>query len=65
MTGIVLEANALTLDSGALAGRSQAEIAFDQIKDAIIRCELNPGLPSLRRSLRSGFKPGVPRSVLL
>ena len=58
MTGVVLEANARPPYNGALAGRSQAEIAFEQIKDAIIRCELNPGAPITEEELAERFHTG-------
>jgi len=58
MTSTALAANTLSTDSGGLNGRSQAEIAFDQIKDAIIRCELKPGAPITEEELAERFNTG-------
>jgi DNA-binding GntR family transcriptional regulator len=40
------------------AGRSQAETAFLQIKNAIIRCELQPGAPVTEEDLAERFQTG-------
>jgi len=58
MTSVMIEPDETRLDSGAAVGRSQAEVAFEQIKDAIIRCELKPGAPVTEEELAERFQTG-------
>lgn len=58
MTSVVLEPNTLSLDRYVPVGRSQAETAFEHIKDAIIRCELKPGAAITEEELAEKFGTG-------
>jgi DNA-binding GntR family transcriptional regulator len=58
MTSVMVELNAMQLENAQTNGRSQAEVAFDQIKDAIIRCELRPGAPVTEEELAERFHTG-------
>ena len=58
MSDTVIAPITTQLESAPSAGRSQAEAAFRQIKNAIIRCELQPGAPVTEEDLAERFQTG-------